>query len=227
MQSDIESNQHYNPPLTTRQLFIEDVRVWKRMGFLGPSDGSLVSLMDVAKLLWNHAGLRATLTYRLSAGAKRMHIPAVPGMLMRRNIRRYGLDIVPSVPIGPGLYIPHPVGTVIMARSIGSNCQLISAITVGMRGPHEFATIGNNVFIGAGARVLGAINVGDNAKIGANAVVLHDVPAGASVGGVPARILSTKPQALPSAPPADDTTHPADTHTLPASYTATISTASR
>ncbi|HEV2238930.1 MAG TPA: polysaccharide biosynthesis C-terminal domain-containing protein, partial [Ktedonobacterales bacterium] len=169
-------------------LITEDVRMWKRIGYLGPSDGSDLTFMDAARLIWQQAGLRATINYRLSAAARRLRLPLLPGMLARRNLRRYGLDIVPSVPIGPGLYIPHPVGTVIMAQSIGSRCQLISGITIGMRGRLEFATIGDDVYIGAGARVLGDIHIGDGAHIGANAVVLKDVPAGVTAVGVPARL---------------------------------------
>jgi serine O-acetyltransferase len=185
------------------ELIVADVRAWKRMGYLGPSDGSDLTWKDAAKLLWQSPGLRATLTYRLSAEAKRLGIPMVPGVLARRNVRRYGLDIVPSVSIGPGLYIPHPVGTVIMARAIGRDCQIISGVTIGMRGPQDFATIGDGVFIGAGARVLGAICIGDGAQIGANAVVLRDVPAGATAVGVPARLL---PRALSESPDADEPT---------------------
>jgi serine O-acetyltransferase len=189
--------------LSTWALIVEDIRAWKRMGYLGPSDGSKLRVKDAINLIWQCPGLRATINYRASAGAKRRRIPALPGILTRRNLRRYGLDIVPSVPIGPGLYIPHPVGTVIMARAIGSNCQIISAVTVGMRGLQEFATIGDNVFIGAGARVLGAIHVGDGAQIGANAVIISDVPAGATAVGVPARILPPKRDEWPAERPSE------------------------
>jgi hypothetical protein len=118
-------------------------------------------------------------------------------MLHRRNIRKYGLDISPSVPIGPGLYIPHPVATVVAARKIGANVSLISSITIGMRNRREFPIIGDNVTIGTGARVLGGITIGDNALIGANAVVTIDVPANSTAVGIPAHIL--KPHAARTA----------------------------
>jgi O-antigen/teichoic acid export membrane protein/serine acetyltransferase len=178
--------------LSVWHLIAEDVRMWKRMGYLGPSDGTDLRVRDAARLIWGYSGLRATITYRLSAEAKRLGIPVLPGLLARRNVRRYGLDIVPSVPVGPGLYIPHPIGTVVMAQSIGSRCQLIAGITIDMRGPREFATIGDDVYIGAGARVLGDIHIGDGAQIGANAVVLNDVPAGVTAVGVPARLVPPK-----------------------------------
>jgi O-antigen/teichoic acid export membrane protein/serine acetyltransferase len=174
------------------RLIAEDVRMWKRIGYLGPSDGSDLTFRDAIRLIWCYSGLRATINYRLSAEARRLGIPLLPGTLARRNLRRYGLDIDPSVPIGPGLYIPHPVGTSISAQSIGSRCQLISNNTIGMRGHQERATMGDDVFIGAGARVLGDIHIGDGAHIGANAVVLTDVPAGVTAMGIPARLLPPK-----------------------------------
>ncbi len=161
-----------------RALAAADIAAWSRLWGGG-----------AAKLVWNQCGLRATLLYRLSHALWRRRVPALPGMIARLNLSRHGLDIPPSVEIGPGLYVPHPVGTVVMARRIGAGVSLISAITIGMRGVHDFPTVGDGVFIGAGARVLGGITVGDGASIGANAVVLKDVPPGATAVGVPARIL--------------------------------------
>ncbi|HEY7268480.1 MAG TPA: hypothetical protein VH951_01515, partial [Dehalococcoidia bacterium] len=155
-----------------------------------------VHLGEALRLLWQFAGLRATAWYRLSSAAYRRHIPLLPGMIARMNLRRYGLDIVSSVPIGPGLYIPHPVGTVVMAVSLGAHCHLISGVTIGMRTVQAFPRIGDNVTISAGARVLGDIYVGDGATIGANAVVITNVPDGATMVGAPAQ--PTKPKASPA-----------------------------
>jgi serine O-acetyltransferase len=175
-------------------LFAEDLRAWKRIGFLGsgPQQEKPVTLIEGLKLYWNYVGVRATWVYRLGNWCHRHHVPLLPSILWRRNIRRFGLDIVPSVPIGPGLYIAHPVGIVVMARGLGRNVSLISAITIGMRNDHQFPLIGNDVTIGAGARVLGGIVVGDSAKIGANAVVIDDVLPGATMVGIPARVVSHK-----------------------------------
>jgi serine O-acetyltransferase len=81
---------------------------------------------------------------------------------------------------------------------MGRNCSIIAAVTIGMRNSWDFPEIGNEVFIGAGARVLGAIRIGDGAVIGANAVVISDLPAGATAVGIPARI--TRINGLPVAP---------------------------
>lgn len=174
-----------------RELFTADLLHWQRIGFGARVNGNdRIGFAEAAKLWWNYPGVRATLIYRLGYAAHVRHVRLVPGIMYRRNIRKYGLDIVPSVPIGPGLYIPHPVSTVVMARKIGENVSLISGITIGMRNRHDFPTIGDNVTIGAGARLLGGITIGDNALIGANAVVTKDVPANSTAIGIPARILT-------------------------------------
>jgi serine O-acetyltransferase len=86
-----------------------------------------------------------------------------------------------------------------MAVSLGSRCHLISGVTIGMRTVQAFPRIGDNVTISAGARVLGDIHVGDGATIGANAVVITNVPDGATMVGAPARPTRSKasPEPLP------------------------------
>jgi serine O-acetyltransferase len=185
--------------MNLRQLIWEDAREWKRIGYLGFDKAEKpVKSRDILRLLWTHVGLRATVWYRLSHAMHRRHIPILPGMIGRMNLRRYGLDIVSSVPIGPGLYIPHPVGTVVMAVSIGSHCHLISGVTIGMRTVQAFPRIGDHVTISAGARVLGDIRVGDGATIGANSVVISDVSDGATMVGAPARPTRPKEQSMVS-----------------------------
>ena len=116
-------------------------------------------------------------------------VPFFPGFLQRLIYRRYGLEIPSGADIGGGLYIAHPVGTVIMPGRIGRNCSIIASVTIGLRNEWAFPDIGDNVFIGAGARVLGGIRVGDDVSVGANAVVIHDLPDGATVVGIPARVI--------------------------------------
>ena len=180
------------PPLGARALARADIEGWVRL-WRGPDAlQNGLRWQDAAGLIWNQPGLRATLLLRLAHALWRAHVPALPGMVARYNLSRHGLDVPPSVEIGPGLYVPHPVGTVVMARRIGARVSLISGITIGMRQTHEFPTLGDDVFVGAGARILGAITVGDGASIGANAVVLGDVPPGATAVGIPARIKLPK-----------------------------------
>lgn len=170
-----------------REPFRQDVARWIMPGQL--TDPAAVTLGTTLKLLFRHLPLRAMLWFRFGSWCKRKKIPFWPGFAQRWIMGRYGLEIWIGPEIGGGLYIPHPVGTVIAAKRMGRNCSVIAAVTIGMRNTWEFPDIGDNVFIGAGARVLGGIKLGDGAVIGANAVVIHDVPAGATVVGIPARVV--------------------------------------
>jgi serine O-acetyltransferase len=101
-----------------------------------------------------------------------------------------GADIPINSQIGGGFEMPHPNGIVIHpAAHIGVNCLVFQQVTIGMRGHEGVPWIGGHVDIGAGAKVLGAVRLGDHACIGANSVVLHDVPAGATAVGIPARVV--------------------------------------
>jgi serine O-acetyltransferase len=88
------------------------------------------------------------------------------------------------------------IGVVIHPRAVvGENCTIGQCVTIGGRKGHpDVPVIGNNVLLGVGAKILGPLTIGDNASIGANAVVIHDVPANATAVGVPARILTRKRQ---------------------------------
>ena len=101
-----------------------------------------------------------------------------------------GADIPINTQIAGGLLIPHPNGIVMHADvKIGSNCLIFQQVTIGSKDDSRPPIIGGHVDIGAGAKVLGEINVSNHAKIGANAVVLIDVPEGRSAVGVPAKIV--------------------------------------
>lgn len=110
--------------------------------------------------------------------------------------RHYGIQIPPKTRIGKGFYIDH-YGTIVVHSSvvIGKNVTMLQGVTIGVvkRGNRKGAPlIGNEVFIGAGAKIIGKIVVGNNVVIGANAVVTSDVPDNACVAGVPARIINMK-----------------------------------
>jgi serine O-acetyltransferase len=104
-----------------------------------------------------------------------------------------GADIPLNAQIGGGLLIPHPNGIVIHPRAvIGPNCLLFQQVTVGTAGDDRAPVIGGHVDIGAGAKILGGVRIGNHARIGANAVVVNDVPEGATALGIPARILGNR-----------------------------------
>lgn len=101
-----------------------------------------------------------------------------------------GADVPVNTRIGGGLLLPHPNGVVIHPDcEIGPNCLIFQQVTLGAT-EAGIPVVGGHVDIGAGAKILGAVKIGDHARIGANAVVLCDVPAGATAAGVPARIIS-------------------------------------
>ncbi len=104
------------------------------------------------------------------------------------------VDIPPQVRMGKFLRLPHYGLGVVMhpATVIGDHVTIYQSVTIGARGREWHTVVGNNVLIGAGAKILGSLHVGDNAKIGANAVVLTDVPANATAVGVPASIHATE-----------------------------------
>lgn len=114
--------------------------------------------------------------------------------LLFRKMFKYGIEIHPGAQIGKGLYIGHWIGIVISQKAIiGENCYISQGVTIGMVNSgirRGVPTIGDRVYIGAGAKIVGNINIGNDVVIGANAVVVDDVIDGVTVGGVPARIIS-------------------------------------
>jgi len=99
-------------------------------------------------------------------------------------------DIDPRARIGRNLQLPHPNGVVFHEEAVvGDDCMILQQVTLGMIGAGEYPAIGDHVYIGAGAKVLGKVRVGDGARVGAMAVVLDDVPPGCTAVGIPARII--------------------------------------
>jgi serine O-acetyltransferase len=109
-----------------------------------------------------------------------------------------GIEIHPGAKIGRRFFIDHGMGVVIgETAEIGDDCTLYHGVTLGgttWRKEKRHPTLGNNVVVGAGAKILGPITVGDNARIGSNSVVVKDVPAGATVVGIPGRVIGPRKQ---------------------------------
>lgn len=132
---------------------------------------------------------------RLARAAMLHKIPVLPQLCTYLNIVLFGLEVSPRCEIGPGLFLPHTSGTVIGAWRIGTNVTIFQNVTLGAKGvdmgfdPSLRPEVGDEVTVGAGAKLLGGIHVGDHATIGANAVVLASVDTGDTVVGVPARSI--------------------------------------
>jgi len=165
-----------------------DIAAWDAIWSGRPGwEANTISLLGSLRLIWLFVGIRAALLYRISHHLHRKRIRALPNVIAQLNSVLHGIEIPPSVPIGPRLYIPHPYGTVVMAQRIGSDVTLVSNITIGLRKGRTVPCIGDRVYVGAGARILGDVSVGNDVSIGANAVVIEDVPDQSLAVGVPAR----------------------------------------
>lgn len=119
----------------------------------------------------------------------------------QRGARKTGIEIHPGARIGKGFFIDHGNGVIIGETTIiGDNVTLYQGVTLGGTGKEHgkrHPTVGNNVMISAGAKVLGSFTIGDNSKIGAGSVVLSEVPPGSTVVGVPGRVVKRNNMALP------------------------------
>jgi serine O-acetyltransferase len=102
------------------------------------------------------------------------------------------LEIYSKMKVGPGLFIMHGNGTLIMADGIGKNCRIYHQVTIGAVEAFGRPTIGDDVTIFAGAKVVGKVSIGDHATIAANSLVIENVPPGATVMGVPATVIWKK-----------------------------------
>ncbi len=113
--------------------------------------------------------------------------------LSQKAVRKTGIEIHPGAQIGKGLFIDHGSGVIIGETTIiGDNCTLYQGVTLGGTGKEtgkRHPTLGNNVMVSAGAKVLGSFSIGDNCKIGAGSVVLEEVPPNCTVVGIPGRIV--------------------------------------
>jgi serine O-acetyltransferase len=130
--------------------------------------------------------------YKIANWLYRIHVPILPNLIYYLQYVLYNSSLPPSVQIGKGTKFGYGgIAVVIHERTvIGNNCIIGQCVTIGGRSKHyNVPKIGHNVHISAGARVLGPITLGDNSIIGANAVVIHDVPANSIAAGVPARII--------------------------------------
>jgi serine O-acetyltransferase len=145
------------------------------------------------EILLCYPGFHALVIHRFSHGLWRWRVPLLPRLLSQMARLFTGVEIHPGAVIGHGVFIDHGMGVVIGETSvIGNNCLLYQGVTLGGTGKQEgkrHPTLLDNVVVGAGAKVLGAITVGSNTRIGAGSVVLRDVDPDCTVVGVPGRVV--------------------------------------
>lgn len=141
-----------------------------------------------------YSGFHAVLYHRIAHFFYKHGMKFIARMISQNARFLTGVEIHPGAQIGRGLLIDHGAGVVIGETAvIGDNCTIYQGVTLGGTGKDvgkRHPTIGNNVMIGSGAKVLGPFTVGDNVKIAAGAVVLNEIPENSTAVGVPARVIS-------------------------------------
>jgi serine O-acetyltransferase len=153
------------------------------------------------EMLLTYGGVQALLSHRISHALHEAGVPLLPRLLAYLTTTVTGVEIHPAARIGHGLFIDHGAGVVIgETAEVGDDVTIYQGVTLGGTGfarGKRHPTVGNEVMIGAGAALLGPIVIGERSKIGANSVVIHDVPANSTVvgnPGHPVRVDGKKPE---------------------------------
>jgi len=153
------------------------------------------------EMLLTYGGVQALLSHRVSHALHEAGIPLLPRLLAYLTTAVTGVEIHPAARIGRGLFIDHGAGVVIgETAEVGDDVTIYQGVTLGGTGfarGKRHPTVGNEVMIGAGSALLGPIEIGDRSKIGANSVVIHDVPQNSTVvgnPGHPVRVDGKKPE---------------------------------
>ena len=174
-------------------LFAEDIASIKER------DPAAKSPLEILLL---YPGLHALVAYRFSHKLWQWQVPIIPRWISQTARFFTGIEIHPGAQIGRKFFIDHGMGVVIGETAIvGDNVLLYQGVTLGGTGKEtgkRHPTIGHNVVVGGGAKILGNIVVGDNSYIGANAVVIKNVPANSTVVGIPGRITKQEGQKIDS-----------------------------
>ena len=152
--------------------------------------------VSTAEIILTYSGVHAVLNYRIAHWLWQKKVPFFPRVISQISKFYTGIEIHPGAQIGKKLFIDHGMGVVIGETTIiGDNVTIYQGVTLGGTGKERgkrHPTIGNNVVISAGAKVLGSITIGNNVIIGAGSVVIKPVPDNCTVVGVPGRIVKVK-----------------------------------
>lgn len=159
------------------------------------------SARNSLEVIFCYPGLHALFCYRATHWLYGFGIPLIPRLISHLARSLTGIEIHPGAKIGKGVFIDHGIGVVIGETAIVGDYALIyQGVTLGGTGKEtgkRHPTLGENVVVGAGAKVLGNIQIGNHVRIGANSVVLRDVPSDCTVVGVPGRIVRYQGNAIP------------------------------
>lgn len=161
------------------------------------------SMREAVRAALTQDGFKVLLMSRVREAARRWHVPGVNHALRLATTVLYSIELGNDIELGEGIDFTHTLGTVIGGTSkVGARVKFMGNNTIGTAKDNGCPVIEDDVVIGCGARILGPVRVGEGAFIGANAVVLTDVPPGAIATGIPARVQerrSGSPEAAPAA----------------------------
>ena len=151
---------------------------------------------NILEVLFCYPGLHALIMHRIAHKLNYWKIPLIPRMISNFSRFMTGIEIHPAARIGRRFFIDHGMGVVIGATTIiGDDVLLYQGVTLGGTGSEHgkrHPTLGNNIVVGSGAKILGNIEIGSNSRIGAGSVVIDSVPADSTVVGVPGRVVKQK-----------------------------------
>ena len=176
------------PPLG--KAIREDVRAFITGRFETGGQGRLAAPFHMLRLAWKDDGFLGVLLYRVRAWLQGASVPILPTLIHRVCIAFFDVSIGDYLVLKEGVYVPHGYLVIDGLVIIGRWCVLCPWVTMGPT-PGSFGApeLGDGVFVGTGAKILGPVKIGDGAIIGAGSVVLEDVPAHTTVAGVPARVI--------------------------------------
>ncbi len=151
---------------------------------------------NIFEVLFCYPGLQALISHRIAHKLRYWHVPFIPRLISYLTRIITGIEIHPGASIGNRFFIDHGEGVVIGETAIiGDDVLIYQQVTLGGTGKESgkrHPTLGNNVIVGAGAKVLGNIKIGDHVRIGVGSVVVNDVPEHSTVVGIPGRIVHQK-----------------------------------
>ena len=175
--------------------FVKNIK--DEINLIKERDPAIHSAMEV----FLYSSFKVMLHYRLAHKLYKKGHYFWARWISQKAVRKTGIEIHPGAQIGKGFFIDHGNGVIIGETTIiGDNVTLYQGVTLGGTGKEHgkrHPTIGNNVMISAGAKVLGSFTIGDNSKIGAGSVVLEEVPPNSTVVGVPGRVVKRNNKSLP------------------------------
>jgi serine O-acetyltransferase len=176
------------PPLG--KAIRDDVRAFITGRFETAGPGRLAAPFHVLRLAWKSDAFLGVLLYRVRAWLQGASVPILPTLIHRVCIAFFDVSIGDYLVLGEGVYVPHGYLVIDGPVIIGRWCVLCPWVSIGLTpGTLEAPELGDGVFVGTGAKILGPVKIGDGAVIGAGSVVLKDVPAHTTVAGVPARVI--------------------------------------